>query len=95
MSWINLGEVHYTIAREVSPTRAAEVIELASHELTLESPDPQLVITAAEIKAAGQISYADCFCVATAERHGAALLTGDPEIVDLRRPGLQVVDLRK
>lgn len=94
MSWVNLGEVRYRIAREVSPARAAEVTELAGRELTLELPDVELVIAAADIKAGGGLSYADCFAVATAERHRAPLLTGDPEIIDLVRPELQVVDLR-
>lgn len=59
-----------------------------------EPPDADLVLGAAEIKAGGRISYADCFAVATAERHQAPLLTGDPEILALDRPALELVDLR-
>jgi ribonuclease VapC len=42
-------------------------------------PDRELIWKAAEIKAEYAISYADCFAVATAIRHNATILTGDPE----------------
>jgi len=58
-----------------------------------EAADPDMVIAAARIKAGGGISYADCFAVATAQRHGAPLLTGAPEIVALVGE-IEVVDLR-
>lgn len=34
---------------------------------------------AARFKAAGGLSFADCFGVALAHRRGSAILTGDPE----------------
>ena len=42
-------------------------------------PDSDLVWKASEIKAEYPISYADCFAVATALKHQAVILTGDPE----------------
>ncbi|HEX4670032.1 MAG TPA: hypothetical protein VH275_08695 [Solirubrobacterales bacterium] len=39
------------------------------------------------------MSYADCFALATARRHGAPLWTGDPELLALASPD-EVVDLR-
>jgi len=39
------------------------------------------VRAAAEIKADGGLSYADCFALALASEAGAPLLTADPEIV--------------
>lgn len=59
----------------------------------LEEPDVDLIRAAASIKAGGRISHGDCFAVATAEPHRVPLLTGDPEIAVVERPGLRVVDL--
>ena len=56
-------------------------------------PDWPLVVAAARLKAAGGISYADAFCVASAERHQVPLYTGDPEILALQIP-VQRIDLR-
>jgi predicted nucleic acid-binding protein len=57
-------------------------------------PDWPLVRRAAAIKARGRVSYADAFCVATAQRLDAPLWTGDPEIIALAGGTLDVVDLR-
>jgi len=46
-------------------------------------PDWDLVVVAAKVKASGGLSYADAFCVATADRLDAVLWTGDREIIDL------------
>jgi predicted nucleic acid-binding protein len=58
-------------------------------------PDWPLVSTAASIKAGGGLSYADCFCIATALRMKAPLWTGDPEIIGrAAEDSCEVVDLR-
>jgi len=44
----------------------------------LSVPD-SLVYEAAELKAQYAISYADCFALACARDHSAALVTGDPD----------------
>jgi len=61
--------------------------------ITAELPDEQLVLAAARFKAGGGISYAEAFAAATAQRHRAPLLTGDPELLALRGQ-IEVVDLR-
>lgn len=43
------------------------------------SVDDQLVKEAAEIKADYPVSYADAFCIATAQHSKAEILTNDPE----------------
>jgi predicted nucleic acid-binding protein len=54
-----------------------------------------LVFSAARIKARGGLSFADAFCVATAERLQAPLWTGDPEIIAVSESvRCEVVDLR-
>jgi uncharacterized protein len=47
--------------------------------VTIVSVDDLLVREAAEIKADYPVSYADAFCIATALRRHAAILTSDPE----------------
>jgi predicted nucleic acid-binding protein len=56
-------------------------------------PDWPLISAAAEIKARGDLSFADAFCLATAERFNAPLLTGAPEILVVDG-AVEFVDLR-
>ncbi|MEV4419304.1 PIN domain-containing protein [Patulibacter sp. NPDC049589] len=94
ISWVNLGEVAYIAARRVGWGRAEEVVRDAARSLVrAEDPDPNLVMHAAKWKADGGLSYADAFAAATAERHRAPLLTGDPELIALNGR-IDVVDLR-
>jgi predicted nucleic acid-binding protein len=90
---INLGEVLYQQARLAGIAAARERVGVLRESLDVVDPDWRLVEAAAEVKAAGGLSYADAFCVATALRLDAPIWTGDPEIVEL--PGDHaVVDLR-
>jgi predicted nucleic acid-binding protein len=93
VSWINLGEVFYIEARRVGEDAAADAVAAVAATLTAEVPDEQLVLSAARLKARHELSYADAFAVATAERHRATLLSGDPEIVRLS-PAVDIEDLR-
>ncbi len=94
VSWINLGEVYYVLARRVGDDLAHQIVLDAQQDCRVEAPDASLVLEAARIKARGRIAYADCFAVATARRDRLPLLTGDPEIVALSRE-IEVVDLRE
>ena len=38
-----------------------------------------IIASASEVKAKYAIPYADCFVVASALKHGATVVTGDPE----------------
>lgn len=93
MSWINLGEVLYLETRRVGLERAWDAVQAVKDVTVVELPDETLVHAAAARKVAGGLAYADAFAVATAERHRARLLTGDPEIVALDGQGVSVVDL--
>jgi predicted nucleic acid-binding protein len=95
MSWINLGEVLYLETRRVGVVRAQDAVDAVRDVTVLEVPDERLVQAAAARKAVGGLAYADAFAVATAERHAARLLTGDPEVVALDGQGVTVVDLRR
>lgn len=93
MCSINLGEVLYLETRRLGSKGGAAAIKPAQDELTVVDPDWDLVSAAAGLKARGGLSYADAFCVATAQRLDAPVLTGDPEIVALAGE-VEVVDLR-
>ena len=81
MNATNIGEVYYILARERSVGEADFFIDLIvpSLNIRVELNDMQDVIAAARIKAAYPLSYADAFAAATAQKHAAVLLTGDPD----------------
>ena len=93
MSWINLGEVYYTIHRAAGRSEAEATLTLLRPILTLDPATAERVLDAARIKAAHPLAYGDAFAIATAAAHKAILLTGDPEITD-RSVGCKVEDLR-
>jgi predicted nucleic acid-binding protein len=93
MSWINLGEVFYILARLMGADRAQSVVDNALLDARVERPNGRLVMAAARLKATFAMSYADCFAVATAQHHGLVLLTADREIVE-SGVAVEVVDLR-
>lgn len=94
MSSINLGEVYYALARSHGMAVADDRTAAVRRAIRVEAPDWALVVAAARLKAAGGVSYADAFCVASAERHQVPLYTGDPEIMALEIPA-QRIDLRR
>jgi predicted nucleic acid-binding protein len=94
ISSINLGEVYYTAVKKRGRRAATDLIDAIRGVVEVEDPDWRLVRAAAEIKARGGLSYADAFCVATAQRHRAPLYTGDLEIIRLDDAGVEIVDLR-
>ena len=81
MNAINIGEAYYILAREKSVEEADFFIDLIVPALNIrvELNEMQDVIDAARIKAAFPVSYADAFAAATSRKHGAVLLTGDPD----------------
>jgi len=81
MNAVNAGEVYYIVARERSAEEADFFIDLIIPALNIqiESNDIRDVIAAARIKAAYPISFAGAFAVATAQKHAAVLVTGDPD----------------
>ncbi|HEY7953231.1 MAG TPA: type II toxin-antitoxin system VapC family toxin [Solirubrobacteraceae bacterium] len=93
MSWINLGEVFYTAIRRRGEERALKAMRTVRKRVKVEEINSALVLAASRIKAGNRLSYADAFCVATAQRHRAPLYTGDPEILAFAGD-LKVVDLR-
>lgn len=93
MSWINLGEVYYRVDRDHGRAAAEEVWAYLPQRLALDEATPRRVLEAARVKSRYPIALADCFAIAAAVAHGAALLTGDPEIVALAGE-FEIQDLR-
>lgn len=93
ISAVNLGEAYYLTAREGGEARADAVVDDLRSVMRVEDSDWPVVRAAARVKARGGLSYADAFCVATAQRHRAPLYTGDPELIAMSDL-VEVVDLR-
>ncbi|GIW54971.1 MAG: twitching motility protein PilT [Nitrospiraceae bacterium] len=80
LNWINWGEFFYIVKRRVGTAKAEEALRLLEQlPLELVPVDHPLVRAAAEIKSEHALSYADAFCVATAQRVGGTVLTNDRE----------------
>ena len=80
LSIINWGEFYYIVKRRVGKIKADETLALLDQlPVSVLSVDDELVKEAADIKADFAVSYADAFCIATARRSEAEILTSDPE----------------
>jgi uncharacterized protein len=80
MSVVNVGEVWYTVAREVSEDEAsASVKALRDLRIQFEDADWTLTQEAARFKSQNKMSYADAFAAALAKTKKADLVTGDKE----------------
>ena len=80
LSIINWGEFYYIVKKRVGKNKADETLALLEQlPITILSVDDELVKEAADIKADFAVSYADAFCIATARRSDAEILTNDPE----------------
>jgi len=84
MSVVNVGEIWYTIAREVSEEEAdASVKLLRDLRIQFEDADWTLTQEAARFKSLNKMSYADCYAAALAKFKKADLVTGDREFKPL------------
>ena len=80
MTVVNVGEVWYIIAREVSEEEANNSIkELHDLRIQFEDVDWTLTQEAARFKSQNKMSYADCYAAALAKSKKADLVTGDGE----------------
>jgi len=80
LSLINWGEILYIVQRE----QGARVVESLMRDIdrlpiALVDVDRERVASAARIKGAFAVSYADAFAIALAQELNATLVSGDPE----------------
>ena len=81
MSWINVAETFYILAKRDSPSIAEEFLNrLPSLPVRLMLPDENGIIAAARIKAAHPVAFGDAFAIALAQAENASVITGDNEI---------------
>lgn len=80
MSVVNLGETLYIVECRLGLKAAQEALA-AFDELPIEAVavDQALAMSAARLKAATAVGYADCFVAALALQLGATVITGDPD----------------
>lgn len=82
MSWINLVEVSYRVARDHGKEEAERVVSEFRSRINEDLPGVSAMRAVAGLKAEHPIALADCFAIALGAEEGAVLLTGDPEILD-------------
>lgn len=89
MSVINVGEVYYRVAKDLSLLQAEEAMSWVSRQpIAVVDANRSLTIEAAKIKSEYTLSYADCFAAALARRVNAQVVTGDREFLPLERDGI-------
>lgn len=86
ISWINIGEVYYTIGRRKGLKTADDVLnDLRLLPMTIHEPTKEDILSAARIKSTYKLSYADAFVISLAEKIKGKIVTGDPEIISLSK----------
>lgn len=85
ISIINLGEVVYRVGKVKGEAEAWKILELLRRlPLTILPADEKAAFFAVKFKMKHAISYADAFAAAAAEDLAAILVTGDPELTQLK-----------
>jgi predicted nucleic acid-binding protein len=93
LSEMNLGEIFYLVAKQRSESEAESVMRMMTQlPIDIVGVASGDVLSAARLKALTTVSYADCFCAILAIRHGASVVTGDPDFLDLHKEGLLQVE---
>ena len=83
-SFVTLAELEIIRTRETSPAAAAELIEWVNAQpIHWHHSDTAICRTAAKLKAANKLSFADSFIVALAVQLNATLVHKDPEMAAL------------
>ena len=84
MSIVNVGEVWYTVAREISVEEAEASVKILSDlRIQFEDVDWTVTLEAARFQSQNKMSYADRFAAALAKCKKADLVTGDGEFKPL------------
>lgn len=85
-SIVNIGEVYYRTGKTHSQKEADSILkDLYLLPIEIISADDDIVLAAARLKMTHVLSYADAFAAVTAQKKDAMLLTGDPELLELKR----------
>ena len=80
MMVVNVGEVWYITAREISETTANNIVkELSDLRIEFVDADWEITQEAARFKSKNRMSYADCYAAALTRSKKGILVTGDSE----------------
>lgn len=94
-SIVNIGEVYYRVGKMRNQKEADSVLkDLFFLPIEIISADDDTVLEAARLKMKHVLSYADAFAAVTAQQKDATLLTGDPELLGLKR-SVKIEKLRR
>lgn len=94
-SIVNIVEVYYRIGKIRNQKEADSVLkDLYLLPVEIISADDDTVLEAARLKMKHVLSYADAFAAVTAQQKDATLLTGDPELLDLKQ-AVKIEKLRR
>jgi ribonuclease VapC len=86
ISIINLGEVYYRVGKIRNAKEAESVLaDLRFLPMEILSAEDDTVLAAARLKMNYAISYADAFAAVIAIQKDAVLLTGDPELLGMKK----------
>lgn len=86
ISIINLGEIFYRIGKRQGKDQAFQTLDqIQPLALKVVSATDERVLAAAALKIQHPISHADAFAAATALELEAILVTGDPELIELKK----------
>ena len=81
MSWYNVAETFYTVAKRRKLAIAEEFLtRLPSLPVRLMVPDAEGIVAAARVKASHAVALGDAFAIALARSEKASVITGDQEI---------------
>ncbi len=81
MSWYNVAETFYTLAKRKGPSVADEFLNrLPSLPVRVVLPDEDGIMAAARIKASHPVAFGDAFAIALAQAEKGSVITGDNEI---------------
>jgi len=85
ISWINIGEVYYSITRRKGQDVADDILnDIKNLPVTLHEPSKTDILAAATLKSKYKLSYADAFAVSLTQKIDGIIVTGDPEIIVLK-----------
>lgn len=82
MSAVEVYEIYKVIRRDLSEERAVEAVS-AMRRATIVPVDESLALEAADVSLRLGLAMADSLVYATAQRHGATVVTGDADFLGL------------
>ena len=84
VSTINISEVYLWVARYYNEEMAAEKLKTIEKRCSVIAVDKQIAIDAAKIKIEFKLGLADSLILATAMRIRGKVVTGDPDMKDIK-----------